>query len=93
MRFTEAFNQIFPRAVILCLCADRKFIGRAWLRHLILEPLMAFRLRIRATDNIERYGKSLPKKVAFSHIAVGQSQRLQGACRVCGQRVSVEALR
>jgi hypothetical protein len=54
MRFIEAIFKIFPTARIRCLCADREFIGQAWLRYLLLEPSLSFRLRIRATDKIER---------------------------------------
>jgi hypothetical protein len=93
MRFIEAMFKIFPTARIRCLCADREFIGQVWVRYLLLEPSLSFRLRIRATDQIERDGKALSAKVIFAHLAIGESQRLQGACRVWGNRVEVEALR
>lgn len=93
MRFIEAMFKIFPTARIRCLCADREFIGQAWVRYLLLEPSLSFRLRIRATDKIERHGKALLAKVIFAHLAIGESQRLQSDCRVWGNRVSVEALR
>ncbi|MBJ7898536.1 MAG: IS4 family transposase, partial [Cyanobacteria bacterium RI_101] len=93
MRFMEEMLKIFPSAQIRCLCGDREFIGQAWLRYLLLEPSMAFCLRIRATDKIERYGKLLAANVVFAHLAIGESQRLQGACRVWGYPVSVEAVR
>jgi hypothetical protein len=93
MHFIEAMLKIFPTAQIRCLCGDREFIGQAWLRYLLLEPSMSFRLRIRATDKIEREGKALAAKVVFAHLAIGESQQLKGDCRVWGYRVSVEALR
>jgi hypothetical protein len=93
MRFMERLLKIFPDAQIRCLCADREFIGQAWVRYLLLEPLLPFRLRIRASDKIERHGKALNAKVVFAHLNVGQSQRLKGACRVWGQPVAVEGLR
>jgi hypothetical protein len=93
MRFIEEMLKIFPTALIRCLCGDREFIGQAWLRYLLLEPLLAFCLRIRATDKIEHNGKLLAAKVIFAHLAIGESQRLQGSCRVWGYPVSVEALR
>jgi hypothetical protein len=93
MHFIEAMLKIFPTAQIRCLCGDREFIGQAWLRYLLLEPSMSFRLRIRATDKIERGGKALAAKVVFAHLAIGESQQLKGDCRVWGDRVSVEALR
>jgi hypothetical protein len=93
MRFMEEMLKIFPAAQIRCLCGDREFIGQAWLRYLLLEPALAFCLRIRATDKIEHNGKVLAAKVVFAHLAIGESQRFQGSCRVWGYPVSVEALR
>jgi hypothetical protein len=93
MRFLEAMLKIFPSAEIRCLCGDREFIGQAWLRYLLLEPTLGFCLRIRATDKIEHKGKELAAQVVFAHLAIGESQRLQGLCRVWGYSVSVEALR
>lgn len=93
MRFIEAVLKLFPDAQIKCLCADREFIGQAWLRYLLLEPSMPFRLRIRATDKIERNGTLFASKVVFAHLQVGQSQTLSGRCRVWGYPVVVEALR
>jgi len=57
MRFIEEMLKIFPSAEIRCLCGDRELIGQVWLRYLLLEPLLAFCLRIRATDKIEYNGK------------------------------------
>ncbi len=93
MRFIEQLLKIFPDAQIRCLCADREFIGQAWIRYLLLSPLLPFRIRIRATDKIERNGKLLSSSVVFSHLQVGQSQRLKGVCRVWGQSVAVEGMR
>jgi hypothetical protein len=107
MRLIERLLRMFPEAEIRCLCADREFIGQAWLRYLRLEPLLPFRLRIRATDKIERQGKSLKAKIVFAHLQVGHCQRgtfraepsprkiprLQGDCRVWGQPVAVEGMR
>jgi hypothetical protein len=93
MRFLEELLNLFPDAQIKFLCADREFIGQAWLRYLLLEPSMPFRLRIRATDKIEPNGTLLPSKVVFAHLQAGQSQKLSGICRVWRYSVAVEALR
>lgn len=93
MRFIEQLLKIFPTAQIRCLCGDREFIGQVWVRYLRLAPQLPFRLRIRATDKIERQGKVLQSKVVFAHLQVGQSQRLKGTSRVWGQPVAVEVLR
>ena len=75
------------------LCADRELIGQAWVRYLLLEPALAFRLRIGSSDQIEHDGKRLAARVIFAHLQVGQSQMLTGTCRVWGYLVAVEALR
>ena len=93
MRLMETFSQMFPDAQVAYLCGDREFIGQAWVRDLLLDPSLAFRLRIRATDKVERHGVALATKVIFAHLPAGQSQRLTGACQVWGCRVTVEALR
>ncbi|MEO0377780.1 MAG: IS4 family transposase [Cyanobacteria bacterium P01_A01_bin.17] len=93
MRLMETFYKMFPDAQVVYLCGDREFIGQAWVRYLLLEPSLAFRLRIRATDKVERHGVSFATKVIVAHLPTGQSQRLTGACQVWGCRVTVEALR
>ncbi|MEM9505668.1 MAG: IS4 family transposase, partial [Cyanobacteria bacterium P01_E01_bin.43] len=84
MRMLEAFVKLFPHAEVRCLCGDREFVGASWLRYLLLEPAIPFRLRIRASDKIERSGTALAAKVVFAHLSVGTSQRLQGPCQVWG---------
>ena len=93
MRLMETVTKRFPVAKVNYLCADREFIGQAWVRYLLLEPALAFRLRLRSTDLIEHDGKALAARVVFAHLQVGQSQRLTGTCRVWGYPVAVEALR
>ena len=93
MRFIEEFNRLFPEAEIAFICGDREFIGQAWMRYLLLEPSMSFRLRIRESDKIERLGQSLAARVVFAHLRKGERQQLQGVCRVWGYPVAVEALR
>ena len=93
MRLLETFGQWFPNAQVRCLCGDREFVGQSWLRYLLLEPAMPFRLRIRASDKIERHGKALAARVVFAHLQVGESQRLTRHCQVWGLPVAVEALR
>jgi hypothetical protein len=93
MRFIETFAKQFPTARVNYLCADREFIGHAWIGYLLLEPALAFGLRIRSSNQIEHDGKVLAARVVFAPLQVGQSQRLTGTCRVWGYPVAVEALR
>ncbi|BCU13621.1 MAG: hypothetical protein IM333_02100 [Microcystis sp. M048S1] len=37
MRFLEEMPKTFPAAEICCLCADWDFVGKAWLRYLLLD--------------------------------------------------------
>jgi hypothetical protein len=89
----ETCAKRFPTAVVNYLCADREFLEQAWVRYLLLEPALAFRLRIRSSDPIEPDGKLLAAGVVFAPLQPGQSQRLPGTCRVWGYPVAVEALR
>jgi len=93
MRLMETFAKRFPTVVINDLCADREFIGQAWVRDRLLEPVLAFCLRMRGTDQLEHDGKVLAARVVFAHLQVGQAQHLTGTCRVWGHPVAVEALR
>jgi hypothetical protein len=92
MRCMETFAQQFPTARVNSLGAEREFIGQGWVRYLLLEPALAFRLRIRRSDPIEHDGKVLAARVVFAHLLPGQSQRLTGTYRVWGYPVAVEAL-
>ncbi|NJM58658.1 MAG: IS4 family transposase [Synechococcales cyanobacterium RU_4_20] len=93
MRLVEELCQLFPDAKIRCLCGDREFVGQSWVRYLLLEPAMPFRLRIRASDKIKRDGNALAAQVVFAHLKPGERQRLKEPCTVWGLSVAVEALR
>jgi hypothetical protein len=45
--------------------------GQAWVRYLLLEPALAFRLCLRRTDLIEHDGKLLATDVVFAHLQRG----------------------
>jgi len=73
MRFMETFAKRFPTVVINDLCADREFIGQAWVRDRLLEPVLAFRLRMRGTDQLEHDGKVLAARGCLCSSASGAS--------------------
>ena len=53
MCFLEEMLKIFPAAEIRCLCADREFVGQAWLRYLLLEPgCLAFKIRAISKNSV-----------------------------------------
>jgi hypothetical protein len=58
VRLVEQFCHIFPAAQVGYLCGDREFVGQAWLRYLLLEPSMPFRLRPRLNGRVVCNGHS-----------------------------------
>lgn len=93
MDLLNRFTRLFPKAEVSYIAGDREFVGQAWTRYLLLEPLLSFRLRIRATDRVVREGVSQSVRVLFSALQPGETQILTGACTVWGCRVTVAALR
>jgi hypothetical protein len=93
MDLLNRFTRLFPKAEVSYIAGDREFVGQAWTRYLLLEPLLSFRLRIRATDQVVRDGVSQSVRVLFSALQPGEAQILTGACTVWGCRVTVAALR
>ncbi|UXE60313.1 MAG: hypothetical protein KA717_32765 [Woronichinia naegeliana WA131] len=51
--------KIFPSAEIRCLCGDREFIGQAWVRYLLLDPMLAFCSAIPNSNGIKRDRKTV----------------------------------
>jgi hypothetical protein len=93
MDLVDRFLEIFPDAEIAYLCGDREFIGQEWLTYLMLEPIIPFRLRIKANQKIDDGHKSLCATIIFAHLLPGQSQVLSGRRWVLGRCVYVCALR
>jgi Transposase DDE domain len=93
MDLLDRFSQIFPDAQVSFLCGDREFVGTQWLSYLLLDPMIPFRLRIRASDQISDGKKRLRASVVFSHLQPGYSQVLSGRRWIWGRRVYVSALR
>jgi hypothetical protein len=65
MDLLDRFREIFPDAEIAYLCGDREFVGKEWLTYLMLEPVIPFRLRIKANQKIHNGQKSLESKNNF----------------------------
>jgi hypothetical protein len=93
MDLFERFRDIFPNAEIAYLGGDREFIGKEWLTYLMLEPLIPFRLRIKANQKIHEGQKNLYASIIFAHLQSGQSAVLSGRRWVWGRFVYVCALR
>ena len=93
MDLVDKFREIFPDAKIAYLCGDREFIGKEWLTYLMLEPIIPFRLRIKANQKIHDGRKNLSASIIFAHLQPGQLEILSGRRWVWGRKVYVSALR
>lgn len=93
MDLVDKFREIFPHTEIAYLCGDREFIGSYWLTYLMLEPVIPFRLRIKANQKIQDGQKSLCASIIFAHLQFGQSEILSGRRWVWNRLVYVSALR
>ncbi len=93
MDLLDKFRAIFPDAEIAYLCGDREFIGKEWLTYLMIDPIIPFRLRIKANQKIHDGQQSLIASIVFSHLQAGQSEVLSSRRWVWGRLVYVSALR
>jgi hypothetical protein len=93
MDLFDRFREIFPDAQVAYLGGDREFIAQEWLTYLMLEPLIPFRLRIKANQKIHDGQKSLSAAIVFAHLQRGQSEVLSGRRWIWGRSVYVSALR
>ena len=78
MDLLDQFWQIFPHAQVSFVCGDREFIGKQWLTYLMVEPMIGFRLRIKADHKIGNAQKSLAASIVFAHLQIGESCVLSG---------------
>jgi hypothetical protein len=93
MDLLDRFQEIFPDAQVAYLCGDREFIGKEWLTDLMIDPLIPFRLRIKANHKLHNGQTNLKASILFAHLKPGQSEVLSGRRRVWGREVYVSALR
>ncbi|MEI6379369.1 MAG: IS4 family transposase [Cyanobacteriota bacterium ELA615] len=93
MDLLDKFQKIFPEAKIAYLAGDREFIGKEWLTYLMIEPVIRFRLRIKANHKIHDGRQALSASIVFAHLQVGQRAVLSGRRWVWGRFVYVSALR
>lgn len=93
MDLLDRFREIFPNAEIAYLTGDREFVGKQWFTYLLIEPTIAFRLRIRHSDRINDGKKQLRASIIFANLKPGQTRILSGRKWVWGRSVYVSALR
>jgi hypothetical protein len=89
----EEFIELFSERQISYVTADREFLGHAWFSYLLSQPMMPFRIRIRHSDGLSDGQHTLPARVVFSHLQIGQSQTLTTRKLLWGHQVYVSALR
>jgi hypothetical protein len=75
------------------LTADREFLGHGWLKYLLSQPMMSFRIRIREKDLLGDGQHQLSTRIVFSHLKIGQLELLPRTRTLWGHQVYVGALR
>ncbi len=89
----ERFLRIFGKAKILCLTADREFVGHKWFSYL-LKQAISFCIRIRENMSVSNArGIPVQAKTLFRDLPIGEVRVLKGRRLVCGVNVFVVGLR
>jgi hypothetical protein len=87
------FFRIFGKSKILCLTADREFIGHEWFSYLLKQGI-SFCIRIRNNMSIPNVrGIPVPGKTLFRDLPIGEVRVLKGRRLVCGVKLFVVGLR
>src|SRR2546423_15574830 len=85
----EEFVEVFGRASIAYLCADREFVSLGWFSYLSRERI-PFRIRVRANTKITNgRGEFVQARRLFRSQRVGCAVLLKGARRLLGQGLFV----
>lgn len=84
---------LFNEYQIDYLSADREFLGHDWLKYLLSQPMMSFRIRIRETELLGDGQNQLSTRIVFSDLQIGQKSLLRKTRILWGHRVYVGALR
>ncbi len=89
----KEFVELFCEYQIDYLSADREFLGHDWLKYLLSQPMMSFRIRIRETELLGGGKHQLSTRIVFSHLQIGQRSLLRNKRTVWGHQVYIGALR
>jgi hypothetical protein len=89
----DEFIELFCEHQIDYLSADREFLGHDWLRYLLSQPMMSFRIRIRETERLGDGEHQLSTRIVFSHLQIGQMSLLRKKRTLWGHQVYIGALR
>ncbi|MEO1669795.1 MAG: IS4 family transposase [Cyanobacteria bacterium J06631_2] len=89
----DEFIELFCEHQIDYLSADREFLGHDWLKYLLSQPMMSFRIRIRETELLGDREHQLSTRIVFSHLQIGQMSLLRKKRTLWGHQVYIGALR
>jgi hypothetical protein len=89
----KEFVELFCESKIAYLSAEREFLGHDWLKYLLSQPMMPFRIRIRESELLSNGQHQLSTRVVFSHLQIGQIELLKNKRTLWGHQVYVGALR
>lgn len=89
----KEFIELFDEYQIDYLSADREFLGHDWLKYLLSQPMMSFRIRIRETELLGDGQHQLSTRIAFSHLQIGEKSLLKRKRILWGHQVYIGALR
>jgi hypothetical protein len=89
----KEFVGLFCEHQIDYLSADREFLGHDWLKYLLSQPMMSFRIRIRETELLSDGEHQLSTRIVFSHLKIGQRLLLRKKRVLWGHQVYIGALR
>ena len=89
----EEFVELFSEHEIAYLAAEREFLGHDWLKYLLTQSMIPFRIRIRDSELLGDGKQKVATRVIFSHLKIGQSSLLKRKRILWGNPVYVGALR
>lgn len=87
------FVEVFADKKIAYLTADREFVGEDWLKYLLSQPMIGFRIRIRVNHCLSNGKHSLASGIVFAHLKVGQIELIKKRKKIWGYWVYVGATR
>lgn len=92
IRLIDRFIEIFGKAKIRCLTADREFVGADWFEYL-LKMDISFRIRIKENFVVTNSrGMSVSVKTLFRDIKIGEYRILEGRRIVLGHPLYIIGL-
>ena len=89
----KEFIKLFDEYQIDYLSVDREFIGHDWLKYLLSQPMMSFRIRILTTELLGDGQHQLSTRIVFSHLQIDEKSLPKRRRILWGHQVYIGALR